>query len=131
VVFSPANVAREPPKNRRYPMARSLTKRVAIRVGEYLVRQRQRNFAVQGASHTTEGRKFSLWKMVPGRWRANVNDLTGRHWKRFKAKLLVAAVEKADNLFFRERVPGFCRSIIDCGLLHGVAEKPLLRRVND
>jgi integrase len=97
-------------------MARSLTKRVAIRVGEYLIRQRQRHFAVQGASHATEGRKFSLWEMTPGRWRANLNDLTGRHRKKFKAKSLVAAVEKADNLFFASECPVSVGqiSIADC-----------------
>ena len=97
-------------------MARSLTKRVAIRVGEYLVRQRQRNLAVRGATHTTEGRRFSLWQMEPGRWRANLNDSTGRHRKKFKAKSLAAAVEKADNLFFASECPVSVGqiSIADC-----------------
>ena len=99
-------------------MARSLTKRVAIKVGEYLVRQRQRNFAVQGVSHVTEGRRFSLWEVAPGRWRANLNDLTGRHRKKFKAESLAAAVEKADTIFFSHEclVSVAQISIADCFL---------------
>ena len=81
-------------------MARSLTKRVGIRVGEYWVRQRLRNFAVRGATPETFGRKFSLWEMEPGRWRANLNDSTGRHRKKFKARSLEEAVEKTAHQFF-------------------------------
>ena len=97
-------------------MARSLTKRVAIRVGEYLVRQRQRNFAVQEVSQTTGGRRFSLWEMAPGRWRANLTDSTGRHRKKFKAESLAAAVERADQLFFSSECPVSVGqiSIADC-----------------
>ena len=81
-------------------MARSLTKRVGIRVGEYGVTQRKRSFAVRGVSPETIGHKFSLWEMEPGRWRANLNDSTGRHRKKFKAVTLVEAVEKASHHFF-------------------------------
>ena len=51
------------------------------------------------------GHKFSLWEIEPGRWRANLNDSTGRHRKKFKAGFLVEVVEKSAHHFFEIEEP--------------------------
>ncbi|MCA9419033.1 MAG: hypothetical protein KC917_22355, partial [Candidatus Omnitrophica bacterium] len=99
-------------------MARYLTKREGIRVGDYWVTQRKRNSTIRGATPETIGHKFSLWEIESGRWRANLNDSTGRHRKKFKAGTLVEAVEKAAHHFFGSKGinPASHITISDCFL---------------
>jgi len=69
-----------------------------MRVGSWLVTRRQRNFRVEDED---QGRKFSLWEMQAGKWRAFRKTSTGKPIrKQFYARDLGVAVERAEGLLY-------------------------------